>query len=252
MQTYYLDIELIPDPPRQLHFVPSSFNRTRICSAEKEPDKRYPDKIRYCAEKSGIQQQNQVVSKIMDILMVFSNKTKSDLVFSSKATSTQVFSRKTTSNLLFSSKTASNLLFSSKATSNLVFSSKTSSNLVFSSKATSNLVFSSKATSNLVFSSKATSNLVFSSKATSNPVFRSKTATNRAFSSRPRYHRYPIPSPGAFWMYLLSFCPAQVSTCYGCGACVKPGGRIPGQPHDLVFVSNMMREYRKDGHVLRK
>ena len=37
----------------------------------------------------------------------------------------------------------------------------------------------------------------------------------------------------------------KVGKCYGCGASVKPGGRIPG-PHDLVIVSNMMWEYRKD------
>ena len=52
--------------------------------------------------------------------------------------------------------------------------------------------------------------------------------------------------------YVLSFCPAQVSTCYGCGASVKPSGRIPLPPHDLVVVSNMMREYIKDGQPMRK
>ena len=60
MQTYNLDIdELIPDLLRQLHFVPSSFNRTRICSAEKKNvTKDIPNEIRYCAEQSDIQQQN--------------------------------------------------------------------------------------------------------------------------------------------------------------------------------------------------
>ena len=142
MQTYNLDIDkLIPHPPRQLHFVPSSFNRTRICSVEKESDKRYPDKIRYCAEQFGIQQQNyehsgiqpqnQVVSKIMDILLVFTYKFTNDLVFSSKATDNLVFSSKITSNLVFSSKATSILVFSGKTTSNLVFSSKTASNLLY-------------------------------------------------------------------------------------------------------------------------
>ena len=90
MQTYNLDIdELILDPQRQLHFVPSSFNRTRICSKlKKNVTKDIPNEIRYCAEQSGI------------------------------------FSSKTTYNLVFSSKTVSNLVFSSKATSSLVFSSK--------------------------------------------------------------------------------------------------------------------------------
>ena len=211
--------ELIPDPPRQLHFVPSSFNRTQICSAEKECDKRYP---RYAPTDILL-----FVSKIMDILMVFSNKATSDQVFNSKATDNLVFSNKITSNLVFSSKTASNLVLSSKTASNLVFSSKTATNLAFSNKTTSNLVFSSKATSNLVFSRKN----------------RDQSGIQPQIQIPPRF---PIPSPGVFWIYLLSFCPAQVSTCYGCGASVKPGVRIPGPPHDLVILSNMMREYRKD------
>ena len=49
--------------------------------------------------------------------------------------------------------------------------------------------------------------------------------------------RFPIPSPGAFWIYLLSFCPTQMSTCYGCGASVKPGGRIP--KHPMISLSSL-------------
>ena len=33
---------------------------------------------------------------------------------------------------------------------------------------------------------------------------------------------------------------------------MKPSGHIPLPPHDLVVVSNMMREYVKDGQVMRK
>ena len=231
--------ELIPDPPRQLHFVPSSFNRTQICSAEKECDKRYP---RYAPTDILL-----FVSKIMDILMVFSNKATSDQVFNSKATDNLVFSSEATDNLVFSNKITSNLVFSSKTASNLVLSSKTASNLVFSSKTATNLAFSNKTTSNLVFSSKAPFNLVFSSKATSNLVFSRKNRDQSGIQPQIQIPpRFPIPSPGVFWIYLLSFCPAQVSTCYGCGASVKPGVRIPGPPHDLVILSNMMREYRKD------
>ena len=64
--------------------------------------------------------------------------------------------------------------------------------------------------------------------------------------------RFPVPAPGAFWIYVLSLCPAQVSVCFGCGAALKPGGSIPLPPLDLVVVGNMAREFRKDGQVMRK
>jgi hypothetical protein len=60
-----------------------------------------------------------------------------------------------------------------------------------------------------------------------------------------KYHRNSPPSPGAFWIYILSFCPPLVRMCYGCGASLKPSGHILPPPHDLVVVSNMLREYLK-------
>jgi hypothetical protein len=60
-----------------------------------------------------------------------------------------------------------------------------------------------------------------------------------------KYHRNSPPSPGAFWIYILSFCPPLVRMCYGCRASLKPSGHILPPPHDLVVVSNMLREYLK-------
>ena len=47
----------------------------------------------------------------------------------------------------------------------------------------------------------------------------------------------PNPPPGVFVVYLLKFCDPRVSKCYGCGP----------PPSDLVIVTKLCREYRKDG-----
>ena len=57
---------------------------------------------------------------------------------------------------------------------------------------------------------------------------------------------YPSPSYGSFVVYPLALCPPQVSTCYGCSAPLKPGGKIAPLPGDLVFVSNMMRSFTQN------
>ena len=40
---------------------------------------------------------------------------------------------------------------------------------------------------------------------------------------------------------MLKHCPEQVATCSGCFGALKPSGRIPQVPHDLVVVSLMQR-----------
>ena len=190
-------------------------------------------------------------NKVMDILM-FSSKVTDILVFSSKFTDILVFSSKVTDILMRNRKTMDILVFSNKVTDIPVFSSKVTDILASSMKVADIPVFNRKTMDVLVFSSKVTDIPVFYRKTMGIPVFTSKTTTSLLFTLAQIPPRFPIPSPGAFWIYLLSFCPTQVSTCYGCGASVKPGGRIPEPPYDLVIVSNMMREYRKDGQVLRK
>ena len=54
---------------------------------------------------------------------------------------------------------------------------------------------------------------------------------------------YSSPSYGFFVVYPRALCPPQVSTCYGCSAPLKPGGKIAPLPGDLVIVSNMMRSF---------
>jgi hypothetical protein len=54
------------------------------------------------------------------------------------------------------------------------------------------------------------------------------------------------PQSGHFWLYLLQFCPAQVtevSVCFGCSQSLKINGKICQPRHDLVIVSNMVRVY---------
>ena len=62
---------------------------------------------------------------------------------------------------------------------------------------------------------------------------------------------YPTPVPGMFIVYLLHFCPPKTSVCYGCSQTLKPNGVILNQPHDLVIVSNMEREWH-DGNMVHK
>ena len=190
------------------------------------------------------------------------------------------FSQKITNNLVFNSKVIDILVFSSKVTDILVFNNKVMDILMFSSKFTDILVFSSKVTDILVCNLKTMDISVFSNSHGHSGVQPQNhgrsgvqqqshghsgiLSQNHGHSSvhQQNHHqsgihpqippRFPIPSPGAFWIYLLSFCPTQVSTCYGCGASVKPRGHIPEPPYDLVIVSNMMRECRKDRQVLRK
>ena len=64
---------------------------------------------------------------------------------------------------------------------------------------------------------------------------------------------YPTPQPGQFWLYLLQFCPRQVSICFGCSHSLRVNGIICEPPHDLVIVSNMMRGYMHNGeHMTRR
>ena len=60
---------------------------------------------------------------------------------------------------------------------------------------------------------------------------------------------YPAPRPNSFIIYLIGFCSPQTSVCFGCGSSLKPGGLIGNPPADLVIVSNMHREWRKDGDI---
>ena len=46
-------------------------------------------------------------------------------------------------------------------------------------------------------------------------------------------------------------CPSKTSVCYGCSQTLKPNGVILNQPHDLVIVSNMEREWH-DGNMVHK
>ena len=187
--------------------------------------------------------------KTMDIL-VFNNKVTDSLMFSSKVTDILVFSSKFTDILVRNLKTMDILVFSNKVTDIPVFSSKVTDILASSMKVTDIPVFNRKTMDVLVFSSKVKDILVFYHKTMGIPVFTSKTTTSLVFTFK--YHRDSLSLHLEHFGYTYSFCPTQVSTCYGCGASVKPGRRIPEPPYDLVIISNMMREYRKDGQVLRK
>ena len=62
----------------------------------------------------------------------------------------------------------------------------------------------------------------------------------------------PRPQSGHFWLYLLQFCPAQVSVCFGCSQSLKINGKICQPPHDLVIVSNMVRVYPHNGEQMSR
>ena len=57
-----------------------------------------------------------------------------------------------------------------------------------------------------------------------------------------------------FVLSSLSSCDARVSSCYGCDRLLKiimvdGSKRIPDPPFDLVLITKMRREYRKDGEI---
>ena len=59
----------------------------------------------------------------------------------------------------------------------------------------------------------------------------------------------PSPPPGIFVLYLLQFCDPRVSRCYGCGHPIKAVGLTNVPPSDLVIVTKLCREYRKEGET---
>ena len=60
------------------------------------------------------------------------------------------------------------------------------------------------------------------------------------------------PYPSQFMMYLLLFCPAQTSMCFGCGNPLKQTDGITAPPNDLVMVSRMLREWTFQGQARSK
>lgn len=63
---------------------------------------------------------------------------------------------------------------------------------------------------------------------------------------------FPNPYPGQFMIYLLQFCPAQTSMCFGCGNPLKQTDGITAPPNDLVVVSRMLREWTFQGQARSK
>ena len=59
----------------------------------------------------------------------------------------------------------------------------------------------------------------------------------------------PNPQPGIFVVYLFKFCDPRVSRCYGCGYRIKIEGLANIPPSDLVIVTKLCQEYRKDGQA---
>ena len=51
------------------------------------------------------------------------------------------------------------------------------------------------------------------------------------------------PQFGTFVIGLLQYQHPSVKVCYGCGGELKPSGRIPDPPNDLVIVSGDKRSY---------
>lgn len=64
----------------------------------------------------------------------------------------------------------------------------------------------------------------------------------------PPYVRLPAPARpkpqfGTFVIGLLQYQHPSVKVCYGCGGELKPSGRIPDPPNDLIIVSGDKRSY---------
>lgn len=62
----------------------------------------------------------------------------------------------------------------------------------------------------------------------------------------------PNPAPGQVQVALLRNCHANVSVCYGCSKALKPFGRIPEPPLDIVLVTQLKREFMHDGQKREK
>ena len=80
------------------------------------------------------------------------------------------------------------------------------------------------------------------------PIPLSRTRTN----APPQRVSFPNPFPGQFTIYLLQFCPAQTSMCFGCGNQLRQQDTIPEPPDDLVVVSKMLREWTFQGRARSK
>ena len=59
--------------------------------------------------------------------------------------------------------------------------------------------------------------------------------------------KHPNPAEYTCEVRLLADCPTQVTTCAGCFGALKPDGKIPAIPHDLVVVSFMLRSFPVPG-----
>ena len=63
---------------------------------------------------------------------------------------------------------------------------------------------------------------------------------------------FPNPYPAQFMIYLLQFCPAQTSICFGCGNPLTQTDGITAPPNELVVVSRMLREWTFQGQARSK
>jgi hypothetical protein len=59
-----------------------------------------------------------------------------------------------------------------------------------------------------------------------------------------KYSKAFPPLPGFFVLYLLKFCDARVSKCYGCGHPIKVSGLTNIPPSNLLIVAKLCQEYR--------
>ena len=80
---------------------------------------------------------------------------------------------------------------------------------------------------------------------TTTMIPRQEPPTFPAIESIPK----PSPPPGFFVLYLLKFCDPRVSKCYGCGYPIKVSGLTNIPPSDLLIVTKLCREYRKEGQA---
>lgn len=63
---------------------------------------------------------------------------------------------------------------------------------------------------------------------------------------------FPNPNFGQFLIYLLHFCPAKTSMCFGCGNPLRQSDSFPQVTQDLVLVSKMLREWSYQGRAQSK